>query len=324
MDISQVYGLVQDDLKKVEEEFDRNLASDVPLIPQVGRYILGSGGKRIRPLLLLLSARLAGYRGERTIPLAAIMEFIHTATLLHDDVVDNADLRRGRQAARAVWGNSASVLVGDFLFSKSFSLMTSHGDMRILAAVSKATTHMAEGEVLQLTKVCDIGITEEEYLEVVTNKTAVLIAAACEVGGLLGNLSEEKVAALRRFGLELGTAFQLTDDCLDYIADEEEFGKAVGSDLAEGKITLPMLHTIGKCAKDERGRLADIICKEEPDGDDLAFVMGLIGKYGGIAVTRERALARVNAAKASLAVFEPSSDRAALEEVADFVVTRRL
>ena len=204
MDISKVYGLVEDDLRKVEEEFDRNLASDVPLIPQVGRYILGSGGKRIRPLLLLLSARLAGYRGERTIPLAAIMEFIHTATLLHDDVVDNADLRRGREAARAVWGNSASVLVGDFLFSKSFSLMTSHGDMRILASVSRATTLMAEGEVLQLTKVCDLEITEKEYLEVVTNKTAVLIAAACEVGGLLGNLSRGEGSGTARLRARTG------------------------------------------------------------------------------------------------------------------------
>ena len=158
----------------------------------------------------------------------------------------------------------------------------------------------------------------------VTNKTAVLIAAACEVGGLLGSLPEEKVAALRGFGLELGTAFQLTDDCLDYIADEEEFGKAVGNDLAEGKITLPMLHTISSCSEDERERLAAIIGKDEPDGADLAFVMGLIGKYDGIEVTRKRALARVEAAKASLGVFEPSDDRAAMEEVADFVVTRRL
>jgi len=228
MDFAQIAELTAQDMKKVEEEFDRNLASEVSLIPTVGRYVLSSGGKRIRPLLCILSSRLCGYSGERMIPLAAIMEFIHTATLLHDDVVDKADMRRGRESANVVWGNEASVLVGDFLFSKSFSLLTAYGDMRILNAVSTATTQMAEGEVLQLLKTCDVDLTEKDYLDVVISKTAVLLAVACEVGGLLGGASEEKVQALRAFGMDLGIAFQLTDDCLDYVAEEQEFARPWG------------------------------------------------------------------------------------------------
>src|SRR5512137_1749837 len=227
MDMAAVYQLFEEDLKGVERQFEENLRSEVSLIPTIGRYILESGGKRVRPLLLLLASRLCGYRGDRCIPLASIVEFIHTATLLHDDVVDNANLRRGQRSANAVWGNEASVLVGDFLFTKSFSLMVTDGDLRILRAMSDATTRMAEGEVLQLLKTCDLGISEVEYLEVVINKTAVLIAAACRIGGLLGAASDEQVEALHHFGMDVGIAFQLMDDCLDYVADRDQFGKAV-------------------------------------------------------------------------------------------------
>lgn len=323
MEMTEVFALLEDDLKKVEAQFEENLRSEVSLIPTIGRYILESGGKRIRPLLLLLTARLCGYRGDRAIPLASIVEFVHTATLLHDDVVDNANLRRGQRSANVVWGNEASVLVGDFLFSKSFSLMVADGDLRVLRALSDATTRMAEGEVLQLLKTCDLAITEQEYLEVVINKTAVLIAAACEIGALLGGAGADDAEALRGFGMDVGIAFQLMDDCLDYVADREQFGKAVGADLEEGKITLPLIHTMRVCTAEERERVAGVVEKEGLEASDLEWVLALIGRHGGIEFTRGEARRRIEAAKARLAAFPSSPEREALETVADYVLTRR-
>ncbi|MFU8858647.1 MAG: polyprenyl synthetase family protein [Deferrisomatales bacterium] len=317
-----VLQLMDEDLKKVELQFQENLRSEVSLIPTVGRYVLRSGGKRVRPLLVLLTARLCGYRGERAVPLASIVEFIHTATLLHDDVVDNADLRRGQESANAVWGNEASVLVGDFLFSKSFSLLVADGDLRILRAMSDATTRMAEGEVLELLKTSDLETLEQEYLEVVVNKTAVLLAAACEIGALLGDAPEREVAALRGYGMEVGIAFQLMDDCLDYVADESAFGKEVGTDLAEGKITLPLIHALRQCERGEREAVRAVLDKDAVAPEDLVAVTRLIEKFGGIAFTRAQAQGRVARAKELLGGFPPSPEREALEAVADYVVTR--
>ncbi|MHB8763350.1 MAG: polyprenyl synthetase family protein [Deferrisomatales bacterium] len=315
--------LVEAELHRVDLQFEENLRSEVPLIPTIGRYILSSGGKRVRPLLLLLSARLCGYRGDRSIPLAAIVEFTHTATLLHDDVVDNANLRRGQRAANTVWGNSASVLVGDFLFTKSFSLLVGDGDLRVLRAMSDATTRMAEGEVLQLLNSCDVGISEESYLQVVINKTAVLIAAACEIGALLGGAPPERVEAMRRFGMEVGIAFQLMDDCLDYVADRDAFGKAVGADLAEGKITLPLIHTVRQCTDVERALVQAVVEKQgELAAEDLGAVLELIRRYQGIEFTRAEAARRIGEAKNQLARFNPGPERAALAAVADYVITR--
>jgi octaprenyl-diphosphate synthase len=323
MDMDSVFQWMDEDLRKVERQFELNLRSDVSLIPTIGRYILESGGKRVRPLLLLLSARLCGYRGERSIPLASIVEFIHTATLLHDDVVDNANLRRGQRSANSVWGNEASVLVGDFLFTKSFSLMVTDGDLRVLRAMSDATTRMAEGEVLQLLKTCDLGISEEEYLRVVVNKTAVLISAACQIGGVLGEAAEARVEALREFGMEVGIAFQLMDDCLDYVADREEFGKAVGADLEEGKITLPLIHVMRQCSPEERARIESVVEGDVLEQADLESVLELIRRYDGIEFTRSQARRRIDRAKELLSVFPASTEREALEAVADYVVSRK-
>jgi len=322
MDMPGVLQLMDEDLKKVELQFQENLKSDVSLIPTVGRYVLRSGGKRVRPLLVLLAARLCGYRGDRAVPLASIVEFIHTATLLHDDVVDNADLRRGQESANAVWGNEASVLVGDFLFSKSFSLLVADGDLRILRAMSDATTLMAEGEVLELLKTSDLATLEQEYLEVVTNKTAVLLAAACEIGGLLGGAPEDRVAALRDYGMEVGIAFQLVDDCLDYVGDQSAFGKEVGTDLAEGKITLPLIHALRQCTAEERAFIQKVLDQEEVRPADLEGVLRLIQAYGGIAFSRAQAEERVARAKERLAGFPSCPERAGLEAVAEYVVTR--
>ena len=225
-------ALIETELKDVELQFKKDLESDVFLIRKVGEYVLSSGGKRIRPALLLLSAKLCGYEGgQRHISLASVIEFIHTATLLHDDVVDNASLRRGLASANTLWGNEASVLVGDYLFSKSFSLMVKDGDLDILRVLSGATTIIAQGEVMQLVSMSDLEMTEERYIEVVKCKTAVLLATACQAGAILGKVSPEQENALRDFGMDLGIAFQLIDDTLDYISSEEQFGKSIGHDL---------------------------------------------------------------------------------------------
>jgi octaprenyl-diphosphate synthase len=325
MEINEIIGLVSEGMAKVEEEFDKNLESEISLIPVIGRHILSSGGKRMRPLFLLISAKLSGYEGPDAVPLAAIMEFIHTATLLHDDVVDNAQMRRGQEAANVIWGNAAAVLVGDFLFSKSFKLLTKHGNMEILRAVSSATTSIAEGEVLQLVKTCDLDITEKEYLRVVINKTAMLLSAPCEVGGLLGNLEKEQVDALRQFGMDIGVAFQIVDDCLDYIAEESAFGKKIGTDLTEGKITIPLIHVLSLCTDEDRKKIETIVNREEIIEGDLSFVLDLIRKYDAIGASKTKARNLVETAKKTLRdSFPPSVYRDALEGLADYTVIRHI
>ena len=310
--MDKVLNLLKDDLSRVEEQFKEDLTSEVVLIRKVGEYVLGSGGKRMRPMLLLLSARLAGYKGQQHIGLASVVEFIHTATLLHDDVVDSAVLRRGQESANAVWGNEASVLVGDFLFAKSFSIMVRTGNLEILKTLSDATTMMAEGEVQQLINTCDLDMDEERYLDVIRNKTAILIAAACRVGALLGNAPPEQEEALAAFGMDLGIAFQLMDDALDYVADEAEFGKAQGHDLEEGKMTLPLIHALRQCGAAEREQVEKIV-EEEPLSDSgLQYVLDLISRYGGIEYTRERAAQLVAVAKQRLQLFPAISSREAL------------
>ena len=315
-------ALIGEDLKNVELQFKKDLQSDVPLIRKVGEYVLSSGGKRIRPALLLLAARLCGYQGDRHVPLASVIEFIHTATLLHDDVVDNANLRRGIASANTLWGNEASVLVGDFLFSKSFSLMVADGDLNVLKVLSAATTIIAEGEVLQLISTSDMDISEERYVEVVKSKTAILLSAACQAGAILGKASPSCEQALRDFGMALGIAFQLMDDTLDYVASEEQFGKSIGHDLEEGKITLPLIHTLKRCTPAERERIGDVVEKDVLDKSDFQTVFGLVHAHGGIDYTVERARDYVSAAKSCLDPFEDSPCKHAILNLADYVITR--
>lgn len=315
--------LLHDDLLGVEAQFKQDLTSEVLLIRKVGEYVLSSGGKRIRPMLLLLCAKLAGYQGNKHVGLASVVEFIHTATLLHDDVVDSAVLRRGNASANAVWGNEASVLVGDFLFAKSFSIMVRGGSLKILQALSDATTMMAEGEVQQLVSTCDLDLSEESYIDVVRNKTAVLIAAACQVGGVLGEVDEEREQALHDFGMDLGIAFQFMDDALDYVADQAEFGKAKGHDLEEGKVTLPLIHALRQCGDEERERLTEIVELETLSDEDLAYVVALIERYDGIGYTRLRARELVERAKLKLAAFPDGPVKTALMELSDYAVSRR-
>jgi octaprenyl-diphosphate synthase len=320
--MDNVVALLQTELDGVEARFKEHLSSDVPLINQVGHYVLSSGGKRIRPMLLLLAAKLCGYRGANHIELAGVVEFIHTATLLHDDVVDSAELRRGNQSANTVWGNQTSVLVGDFLFAKTFSLMVSCGNLEILRLLSDTTTRMAEGEVQQLLNTCDIEVDETRYLAVIRSKTAILIAAACEVGAVLAEASPERVAALREFGLEIGTAFQLMDDALDYVADQEDFGKARGHDLAEGKMTLPLIYACSRVDARQKQEIARIIEEEELSESDLHYICEVIAAAGGIEYTRLKAAERVASAKHHLRIFPDCAVRTALFDLADYVVAR--
>jgi octaprenyl-diphosphate synthase len=319
-----VLNLLNDEILRVEEQFRKDLESRVPLIRKVGEYVLASGGKRVRPMMLLLSAKLAGYQGESHVGLASVVEFIHTATLLHDDVVDSAVLRRGQDSANAVWGNEASVLVGDFLFAKSFSIMVREGNLEILKTLSDATTQMAEGEVLQLISTCDVELDEARYIEVVRNKTAVLLSAASRCGALLGACPPEQEEALSAYGMDLGIAFQFMDDALDYVADQDEFGKECGHDLLEGKVTLPLIHTLKRCNAEERKRIAGIIEQETLPEEDLKYIVGLIHSYDGIDYTRDRAKLLIESAKGHLALFADCPAKEAMIRLADYVVSRNL
>jgi octaprenyl-diphosphate synthase len=320
--MESVIALIGEDLKNVERQFKKDLESNVPLIRKVGEYVLSSGGKRIRPALLLMAAKLLGYSGARHVPLASVVEFIHTATLLHDDVVDSANMRRGLASANTLWGNEASVLVGDFLFSKSFSLMVADGDLNVLRVLADATTRIAEGEVLQLICTSDVEMTEERYVEVVVCKTAVLLAAACQAGAIIGKATPEQEEALAAFGMDLGIAFQLMDDTLDYVADEKEFGKSIGHDLEEGKITLPLIAALKSCTPAELEMVGEIVSKEELDDGDFEQVLALVQRYGGIDYTIRRAKEYIASAKSRINIFEDSIVRRALFNLADYVVTR--
>ena len=315
-------NIIGDDLKHVEYQFKKDLESDVPLIRKVGEYVLSSGGKRVRPALLLLSAKLCDYQGDKAVPLASVVEFIHTATLLHDDVVDSATLRRGIASANTLWGNEASVLVGDFLFSKSFSLMVGVGSLDILRVLSEATTIIAEGEVLQLLCTGELDLTEERYIGVVRAKTAILMSAACEAGAILGKVSPEKQKLLADFGMDLGIAFQLMDDILDYVATEEDFGKSIGHDLEEGKITLPLIHTLRQCTAGERDKIAAVIEQDEMSLDDFRDVSALVKQYGGIDYTVSVAKHYIDKCSDYLKPFGQCPVGEALLELADYVVTR--
>jgi octaprenyl-diphosphate synthase len=299
------------------------LASDVVLINQVAEYIVGAGGKRLRPMLLLLAAGAAG--GPAAITphvhqLAAVVEFIHTATLLHDDVVDESDLRRGRRTANAVWGNAASVLVGDFLYSRSFQLMVELQRMEVMQVLADTTNRIAEGEVLQLLHIRNPDTDEAAYLRVIERKTAVLFAAATRLGALLAGATPERCAAMEAFGLDLGFAFQIADDVLDYSADGDVLGKNLGDDLAEGKATLPLIHAIAHSAPAMAARLRTIV--ENGDADALDEVVRAIHATGGLEYSRARAIEYARRAEAALSAFEANAYRDALVGLVRYAVER--
>ncbi|MFQ6673044.1 MAG: polyprenyl synthetase family protein [Candidatus Tectimicrobiota bacterium] len=322
MDFDTVLARFHDDLARVEEAMQESLTSDVQLIPTIGRYLFSGGGKRIRPLVVLASARLCGYEGPRAISHGCVVELIHTATLLHDDVVDEAHQRRGAPTANATWGNHASVLVGDFLFATSFSIMASDGDVRIMQAMAHAVTQLAEGEVLQLVSTGKLTEDEDEYLKVVDRKTAALIAAACRIGAILGEAPSAGEEALSLFGREMGIAFQLVDDALDYMAEEARLGKTVGKDLMEGHVTLPLIYLYRNATAAERQTIAEALLAEEVTRQQFDQVIGMMKDYKAIDATLQTASRYVAQAKQRLTVFEASPDRDVLTTIADYIVAR--
>lgn len=320
--MADVWDAYRGELAGVEHQVRQNLDSSVTLVNTVAAHILNSGGKRIRPLLLLLSARLCGYAGREHHQLGSLIEFIHTATLLHDDVVDEADIRRGRSTARKVWGNQISILVGDYLYSKAMAQIVefrSHGMNEVLA---EACTKMAEGEVLQLYYNGNPSMPESDYIKIVEHKTAGLIAAACRMGAILADASEEKQSALFRFGQYLGIAFQVADDTLDYNADGERLGKTLGQDLRQGKATLPLLHLLDHCSGPDRSMIKDRMETRTLSREDLERILGLMQDAGSLAYAMERAKTYIAAAQHELEAFEDSSARRALIVAADYMITR--
>ena len=307
-------------MQAVDAVIRRKLHSDVVLVRQVAEYIINAGGKRLRPALVLLSAGALGYGGTRHHELAAIIEFIHTATLLHDDVVDESDLRRGRKTANALFGNAASVLVGDFLYSRSFQMMVEVGDMRIMRILSDATNIIAEGEVLQLMNCHDADVDEERYLQVIRYKTAKLFEAASQLGAIIGGADPETERCLAEYGTHLGTAFQLIDDVLDYSGAEAETGKHLGDDLAEGKPTLPLIHVMQRGTAAQANSVRQAI--ENGGRDDFPDVLAAIRATGALEHTRKQAETEADRAQASIESLPASTYKDSLLELASFAVAR--
>jgi octaprenyl-diphosphate synthase len=324
MQIQDVFAAYKDDMQQVEKHLDRYLTSEVKLIPEVSHHLIDSGGKRFRPLLLLASSRLCGYNGEHRFPLAAVIEFIHTASLLHDDVIDQATIRRGKTSANNIWGNAASVLVGDFLYSKAFKLMSEIGDIALIRLMSRTTNVMSEGEVFQLVKCGDVNITEEEYLAIIEKKTAVLLSAACAAGAILGSASEDKIEAMSQFGYKIGMAFQITDDTLDYMAREQEFGKAIGKDLEEGKMTLPLIFALKNATQEEKDKTRDLIANKEDNEKVVPVILSLIQKHKGIDYSLQSAAKYIKDAQALLQIFSKCPEIDQLNAVAEYVLARRI
>ncbi|MBS99396.1 MAG: octaprenyl diphosphate synthase [Oceanospirillaceae bacterium] len=316
----QINPLIEPQFDAVTDYILNHLGSNVPLVENIGHYIVESGGKRLRPLLVLLAANACGYEGKQHIPLAAVIEFIHTATLLHDDVVDNSELRRGNATANAKWGNAPSVLVGDFLYSRSFQIMVEIGSMPIMEVISNATTVIAEGEVLQLLNQRNPDTTEESYMNVILGKTAMLFEAATECGAILAGSDAQAREALRLYGRHLGIAFQLVDDVMDYLSSSEEMGKNVGDDLAEGKATLPLIYAMREGNDEERALVREAIRKGGLD--DLAPVMDVVRRTGAIDYTKAQAQAQVDKALAELAKLPGTSFTDTLTKIAEKAVER--
>ncbi|WP_456371888.1 octaprenyl diphosphate synthase [Thiolapillus sp.] len=322
MDLSAIRDLIADDMRATDLLILDRLQSDVVLINQIGHYIVNSGGKRLRPMIVLLSAMAVGYQGSSHVTLAAIIEFIHTATLLHDDVVDGSDMRRSNETANAVWGNAASVLVGDFLYSRSFEMMVDIQNLRVMDVLSHATNRIAEGEVLQLLNCNDPDTTEEQYREVITRKTATLFEAGARLAAIIAERPECEEQALADYGLHLGMAFQMIDDALDYGSSDEDIGKNLGDDLAEGKPTLPLIRAIQTGTREQQKLLKNAI--EKGGADMVEEVMAAIESTDAIAYTARRAREEAELAKKALEILPSSAYNSALAALADFSVQRSI
>lgn len=322
IDLAQIFEPIHADLQAVEQEYARQVESRVELIPQIGKYIQRSGGKRIRPALLLMASRLAAYRGDQAVLFASVVEFIHTATLVHDDIVDDSQVRRGQEAVHLRWGNEKTVLLGDYLYIKSMGMALSHDSLDVVRLLCEVTLRMIEGELYQLTKNGDVDITEEQHFDIIRRKTAYLFGGCAEIGGRLGQVPEEQAEALREYGFNLGVAFQVIDDLLDYTATESELGKPIGSDLREGKVTLPVIYLLqrdGKAASDLVRHIVDTGAATSDEWRELSL---LIAQHRVIDSAYEKARESAEAAQRHLKLFPPSPEREALLALPDYVLAR--
>jgi octaprenyl-diphosphate synthase len=322
IDLAQIFEPIRADLGAVEREFLRHVESRVELIPQIGKYIQTSGGKRVRPAVLLMASRLAGYTGDRAVLYASVVEFIHTATLVHDDIIDDSELRRGRLAVHSRWGNDITVLLGDYLYIKSMAMALTQDSLDVIRLLCDVTLRMIEGELYQLTKAGDVDITEDEHFEIIRRKTAYLFSGCAQIGGKLGNVSAEQEEALRQYGFNLGIAFQLVDDLLDFTADEEILGKPIGGDLREGKVTLPIIYLLQRSDGSASDLVRRIVNDRTVTPEGWREVKQLLAEHRATDAAYRRAVEFAAAAKACLSVFPPTPERDALHALPDYVLAR--
>jgi len=313
---------IQSTMHVLETELIQQLQSRVSVAAEIGAHIMNSGGKRIRPQLTIISARMGGYTGWDAVKLSGAVECIHTATLLHDDVVDSADTRRGRPSANKLWSNEMCVLGGDFILAKAFSALTSLKNLRILEIVSKTTERLSEGELFQMMNIGNIHITEQEYLQVIMDKTAILMETACRGGAILGGLDEAKEEALAQFGLNLGIAFQMTDDVIDYRSDVETMGKNPGKDIEEGKLTLPLIAALRNANEEETERVRSMLQARELSEENLPWIRDFVDRRGGIAYTLEKSRAHLDKAAGYLSGFPASEEKEALMKLTERILHR--
>jgi octaprenyl-diphosphate synthase len=321
-DLAPLIEPIREDLDAVEQEFVRHIQSRVALIPEMGRYIQKSGGKRVRPAVLLMASRLSGYTGDRAVLYASVVEFIHTATLVHDDIIDGADLRRGRLAVHSRWGNDITVLLGDYLYIKSMAMALTYDSLEIIRRLCDVTLRMIEGELYQLTKAGDVDISEDEHFEIIKRKTAYLFGGCAQIGGMLGDLSTEREEALREYGFNLGIAFQLVDDLLDYTADQDALGKPIGADLREGKVTLPVIYLLQRGGAEADRLIRSVVAERAVTVEQWREIRRLLVEHRANDLAYSRAVEYADRAKSCLSVFPPSREREALLALPDYVLAR--
>lgn len=318
----EIFSIVQNDLDEIEKALEQNLSPYYNLVTEVASHIIFSGGKRLRPLLFVLSARICGFRNKKAIKLSSIFEYLHTATLLHDDIVDGASLRRGKQVANSIWGIPISVLVGDFLLARASSLAAETGYLETTKELAQISENMSQGEIYQLMRKGDVKISEKEYLEIIRRKTAVLFQGACRVGATIAEASEQTRSALSDYGLHLGVAFQMVDDLIDYTSDTPTLGKEIGADLKEGKLTLPVIHALEVAGERDRLEIERIITNHAFTRQDFGLLVKKLQHYDGIDYTKNQAAGHVEKAKEAISAFGPSETKQTLLMIADYVLER--
>ena len=320
----KILTAVEDDLNDIEKELSDNLNPYLDLVSEVAGHLLFSGGKRLRPLLMILSARLCGYSGNYDKTFSTALEYLHTATLLHDDLVDDASVRRGKQVAHSAWGNAITVLVGDYLLARALSIAAGTGILKVIRILAELTESMSQGEVHQLMRKGDINLDEEEYLEVIRRKTAMLFEAACRVSAVLADAAPERETALAAYGFNLGIAFQMADDLFDYTLTTSDLGKEVGADLREGKMTLPVIFALRQTTNDDKAVMTQILQNPKFTVADFKTLVGLLDKHGGIAYTKEVAASYIDKAKKALSIFDPCRTKEIMLDIADYALARRV